>query len=113
MLQKCLLGTSMRKGRGRQRLLCELISGRQKKEVGLPLLKLFFCKKPGLNFVVLDGTFWHRIKNIDLETERPGFKSELYYLLAVRLREICVTSLCLSFVICKFQVNKSILVQLL
>lgn len=63
--------------------------------------------------MVLDGKFWHRIKNIVLETERPGFKSELYYLLAVRLREICVTSSCLSFLICKVQVNKSILVQLL
>lgn len=63
--------------------------------------------------MVLDGNFWHRIKSIVLETERPGFKSELYYLLAVRLWESCITSLCLSFPICKVQVNKSIIVSLL
>ena len=45
-----------------------------------------------------------------LETERPGFKSGLYHLLTVRLWEVCVTSLCNSFLVCKLQIHKSIFV---
>lgn len=71
----------------------------------------FFWKKPGLKFVVLEGNFRPRMKTMVLETERPGFKTGLYPLLTVRLWESCLTSLCLTFLICKVQAKKSILVR--
>ena len=87
--------------------------GHRKRKPGWSCWMVFLNRNQDYKFVVLDENFWCRVRNVVLETERPGFKPGLYHLLAVRPWESCLTSLCLSFPICKVQVIKTTPVWLL